>query len=43
MNPGIRNDNPQYIVRLIGKVVTVSLRTVEILTEMSHYSQSNQE
>ena len=26
-----REDDPQYIVKLIGKVITVSLETVEIV------------
>ena len=31
VNDPNRTDDPQYIVRLIGKVITVSLETVEIV------------
>ena len=31
MNDPNRTDDPEYIVRLIGKVISVSLETVEIV------------
>ena len=34
VNDPNRADNPQYIVKLIGKVITVSLETVEIVEEL---------
>ena len=34
VNDPNRVDNPQYIVKLIGKVITVSLETVDIVNEM---------
>ena len=35
VNDPNRADDPQYIVRLIGKVITVSLETVEIISGLS--------
>ena len=34
VNDPNREDDPQYIVKLIGKVITVSLETVEIVEEL---------
>jgi predicted helicase len=33
-----RPDDPQYIVRLVGKVITVSLETVRIVDELPEMS-----
>ncbi|MBM7846407.1 type ISP restriction/modification enzyme [Herpetosiphon giganteus] len=33
-----RHDDPEYIVRLIGKIITVSLETVKIVAELSSKS-----
>jgi len=33
-------DDPQYIVRLIGKVITVSLETVKIVKELPGLSEA---
>ena len=38
VNDPNRPDDPQYIVRLIGKVVTVSLETVQLVAELSRLS-----
>jgi predicted helicase len=35
VNDPNRNDGPEYIVRLIGQVVTVSLETVRLVHELS--------
>ncbi len=37
VNDPNRGDDPQYIVRLIGKVITVSLETVEIVAELPEF------
>ena len=34
VNDANRADDPQYIVRLIGKVITVSLETVDIIENL---------
>ena len=34
VNDPNRDDDPQYIVKLIGKVITVSLETVEIVEDL---------
>ena len=34
VNDPNRADDPQYIVKLIGKVITVSLETVDIVNEL---------
>ena len=34
VNDPNREDDPQYIVRLIGRVITVSLETVEIVENL---------
>jgi predicted helicase len=35
VNDPNRDDDPEYIVRLIGQVVTVSLETVRLVRELS--------
>jgi predicted helicase len=35
VNDPNREDDPEYIVRLIGQVVTVSLETVRLVRELS--------
>jgi hypothetical protein len=35
VNDPNREDDPEYIVRLIGKVVTVSVETVRIVRELA--------
>lgn len=35
MNDPNRGDDPQYIVRLIGQVITVSLETMKIVESLS--------
>jgi predicted helicase len=35
VNDPNREDDPEYIVRLIGQVVTVSLETVRLVSELS--------
>ena len=34
VNDPNRADDPQYIIRLIGKVITVSLETVDIVSKL---------
>jgi predicted helicase len=38
VNDPNRPDDPEYIVRLIGQVTTVSLRTVELVRDLSALS-----
>ena len=38
VNDPNREDDPEYIVRLIGQVVTVSLETVRLVRELSTLS-----
>ena len=38
VNDPNREDDPEYIVRLIGKVITVSLETVEIVEGLGEVS-----
>jgi predicted helicase len=38
VNDPNRQDDPEYIVRLIGQVVTVSLETVELVNELATLS-----
>ena len=33
-----RSDDPQYIVRLIGQVITVSLETVQLVRRLKEFS-----
>ena len=35
VNDPNREDDPEYIIRLIGQVVTVSLETVQLVRELS--------
>ena len=43
VNDPNRDDDPEYIVRLIGQVVTVSLETVRLVCELSALSLLNPE
>ncbi|HEV2133379.1 MAG TPA: hypothetical protein VGR47_03875 [Terracidiphilus sp.] len=38
MNDPNREDDPEYIVRLIGQVVTVSVETVQLVKELARLS-----
>ena len=40
VNDPNRRDDPQYIVRLIGKVITVSVETVKIVSSLPDLGQT---
>jgi predicted helicase len=35
MNDPNREDNPEYVVRLVGQVLTVSVETVRLVRELA--------
>lgn len=43
MNDPNREDDPEYIVRLIGQVITVSLETVRLVKELGRLQLSEQD